>query len=77
MTDKVALQIDGRVDRTERLHDDPPVEYDKTAWAVSETEDEAVLIECAVLPCPSCSEESFWKSGRVACGDCGRQRMVD
>ncbi len=77
MTDKQALQIDGTVDEIRRLQREPPSQYDKTAWAIDDVDGVTLLIECAVIPCPSCGEAAFWNGGYVACADCRtRQRLV-
>lgn len=76
---KKALAIKDRVDRIERLHQDPPVrDWDEmTAWGMDHIDGDLVLVETAVIKCPSCDEDAFWARGRVACPDCEtKQRLV-
>lgn len=72
-----ALAVNGRIDRIERLHSDPPAEWERTSWAICERRGDTVLVETAIVSCPECGGEAFWAHGRVACGECEtRQRLI-
>jgi hypothetical protein len=72
-----ALPVDGKVDRIERLHQDPPVEWDgMTAWGTDDMQGEKVLIETAVIDCPECSERAYWARGVAACDHCEQRHTV-
>lgn len=67
-----------RVDRIERLHQNPPVEWDgRTVWGVADRDGDRVLIESAFVDCPDCDEPAHWARGRLVCVNCGSvKRMV-
>lgn len=72
-----AIAVDGQVDRIERLHADPPVEWARTAWGVDEMDGDVVLVETAVIECPQCGGQAHWARGCVACGECDtRQKLI-
>ena len=71
-----ALGVDGEVDEIHRLHRDPPAEVDKTAWAVVERDGQTVLMETAVVDCPTCGERAYWKRGVAACSHCQERRRL-
>jgi hypothetical protein len=72
-----ALAVDGKVDRIERLHQNPPVEWDgTTAWAADDMDGEKVLIETALIDCPECSERAYWARGIAACTNCQQRHTV-
>jgi hypothetical protein len=74
--ESTALGVQGVVDSIERLHRDPPAEYDTTAWSVMQKDGEKVLIECAVVSCPACGERAYWKAGVAACSHCQERRRL-
>lgn len=71
-----ALTIEGRVDRIERLHRDPPVTSERTAWGVDRIDGELVLIESAVISCPDCGQKSLWARGVAACPHCQQSHRL-
>jgi len=72
-----ALAVDGQVDRIERLHQNPPVEWDgTTAWAADDMDGEKVLIETAIIDCPECSEKAYWARGTAACTNCQQRHTL-
>lgn len=71
-----ALVVDGEVDRIVRLHRDPPVASDKTAWATVRRHGDRILAEHAVVDCPDCGGRSFWKAGLVGCPNCEESKRL-
>lgn len=73
---KRALPVSGKVDRIERLHRDPPAQWDRTAWAVVEEDGEKIMREHAVIECPNCSERAYWTKGFVGCSHCDTKQPL-
>jgi len=79
MTDipQIGMGMEGRVDRIERLHRDPPEQWDRTAWGIDRIDGDTVLVEVALVACPECGSWACWRQGVMGCGNCEtRKRMV-
>ena len=74
--ESTALGVQGRIDTINRLQRDPPQQYDMTAWTAMKRDGETVLVECAVIECPTCEGRAYWKQGVAACNECQERRRL-
>lgn len=72
----IALPVAGEVDEINRLHRDPPAEFEGTAWAAVQQDGQTVLLETAIVDCPTCGERAYWKAGVAACDHCQERRRL-